>query len=312
MSNKFNVEPPKANDKVNTPFQELKAQLQGRSLFIMMPLYGGMVNGTTAKCVSETLLLGQKLGIDVRISYIFNESLINRARNYLMQNFLDSDCTHCMSIDGDIAFSPQSVYELLVLQGKKNTDGIEMDIVGALYPKKVISADKVVAAVKAGLCDENPEDIFKYAADFVVNPMVNSTSIDLAKPIHVQDIGTGFMLTSREVINKIRRNSSHLKYKPDHIRSAGFDGTRPIYNLFEVTIDEESNRLLSEDYGFLRLAKRSGCNCFAMPWMELGHIGTFMFKGSLLNIAKLANVIKDEYKISLSGPLQKRNENENK
>lgn len=303
----FTVEAPKKEPEKKNIFNELKARLQGKSLFIMMPLYGGIVNGMTAKCISETLLLGQKLGLDVKTSYIFNESLINRARNYLMQNFLDSECTHCMFIDGDVVFSPQSIFELLALQGSEEpTSKKVMDIVGALYPKKVLSSDKIVAAVKAGLCDENTDDIFKYGVDFVVNP-ISTNSLDLSKPIHVQDIGTGFMLTSREVINKIRRNSPHLKYTPDHVRTPGFDGSRPIYNLFEVCIDEESNRLLSEDYGFLRLAKRNDLNCFAMPWMELGHYGNFMYKGSLMNLAKLSNAIKDEYKISLSGPLKKRN-----
>lgn len=285
---------------------DLKEKLKGKSLFIATPMFGGVCQGLFAKSMNELLVIAQQLGVKVQASNIYNESLINRARNYLLQTFLDTDMTHMMWIDADIAFNPYDVFVLLAYSGEKDPiNNKSMDIVGGLYPKKTLAADKMVQAVKSGLCDENPEDIFKYAADLVVNP-VGGGAIDISKPIQVSEIGTGFMLLSRDVINKIRAKNPQLKYKPDHIRTAGFDGSRPIYNLFEILIDPDSNRLLSEDYGFLRLAKQLDMNIFVFPWIKLIHIGTWFFKGSIQDLGALHNKIQEDYSISFSGPIVKR------
>jgi hypothetical protein len=284
--------------------EELKKRLVGRSIFVATPMFGGVCHGMFAKSINELIIVGSNLGVEVRTSNIFNESLINRARNYLLQTFLDSDMTHIMWIDADISFNAYDVFTMLAYcDAEDPVSKKSMDIVGGLYPKKSLASDKMVAAVKAGLCDENPEDIFKYSGDLVVNPVNGGTSIDVSKPIQVSEIGTGFMMMSKESVNKMRRKNSHLKYTPDHVRTAGFDGSRKIYNLFEILIDPESNRLLSEDYGFLRLAREIDLNIFVFPWIKLIHIGSWFFKGDLQSLAVLYGKIGDDYNVSLSGPL---------
>ena len=81
---------------------------------------------------------------------------------------------------------------------------------------------------------------------------------------------------------------------------------RKIYNLFEILIDPESNRLLSEDYGFLRLARKIDLNIFVFPWIKLTHIGNWFFQGDLQSLAVLYSKIGDDYHISMSGPLVKK------
>lgn len=311
MSSKpsFNIEEPKnpQQDNQQKQIEELKKRLQGKSLFVATPMFGGVCQGLFAKSINELLIIATRLGVEVKTSNIYNESLINRARNYLLQSFLDSDCTHIMWIDADISFNPYDVFTLLAYCGEKDpVHKRTMDIVGGLYPKKTLAADKMVQAVKAGLCDDNPEDIFKYSADLVMNP-IDGGSIDISKPVQVSEIGTGFMLMSKESVNKIRRKNPHLKYTPDHVRTAGFDGSRPIYNLFEIKIDENSNRLLSEDYAFLKLAREAGLTIFVFPWIKLIHVGTWFFQGDLLSLGVLYNKISETHHISLSGPLVPKN-----
>jgi hypothetical protein len=308
---KFDIKEPSAsaapNDAHASLIKNLKEKLKGKSVFIATPMFGGVCQGLFAKSMNELLVVAQQLGVKVQASNIYNESLINRARNYLLQTFLDTDMTHIMWIDADIAFNPYDVFVLLAYCDEKDPiNNKPMDIVGGLYPKKSLAADKMVQAVKAGLCDENPEDIFKYAADLVVNP-VGGYSIDISKPIQVSEIGTGFMMMSRDTVNNIRQKNPQLKYKPDHIRTAGFDGSRPIYNLFEIMIDPDTNRLLSEDYGFLRLAKKLNLNIFVFPWIKLIHIGSWYFKGSIQDLGVLHNKINENYSMSFSGPLIKKN-----
>lgn len=308
MSKKFNIkqEEKTPDVKKQQEVDVLKQRLKGKSLMIATPMYGGKCEGLFTDAISSLMILSQKIGLNVKTKYLFNESLINRARNYLMQSFLDSDCTHIMWIDADIAFNPYDVLSLLAYCDEKDpVTKKEMHIVGGLYPKKTLAADKMVAAVKAGLCDENPESILKYAGDLVFNP-IGSGSFKIDKPILVSEVGTGFMLMSKESVNKIRRKNPQLKYKPDHVRTEGFDGSRQIYNLFDVRVDEESNRLLSEDYSFLKYAKDVGLNVFAFPWIKLFHVGTYIFQGNLMDISVLQNEIKEEYLVNPSGPLIKK------
>jgi hypothetical protein len=51
---------------------------------------------------------------------------------------------------------------------------------------------------------------------------------------------------------------------------------------FATSIEPDSNRLLSEDYHFCRLARLNGTKVWAAPWVELGHIGSYKFEGKLL------------------------------
>jgi hypothetical protein len=311
MSNKpkFEISQPKDQQQEEQiqKIEDLKRRLVGKSLFVATPMFGGVCHGMFAKSINELLIIGGRLGVEVRTSNIFNESLINRARNYLLQTFLDSEMTHIMWIDADISFNAYDIFTLLAYCDAEDPfTKKSMDIVGGLYPKKTLAADKMVAAVKAGLCDVNPEDIFKYSADLVVNPVGGGGVIDITKPIQVSEIGTGFMLMSKESVNKMRRKNEQLKYTPDHIRTPGFDGSRKIYNLFEILIDPDSNRLLSEDYGFLRLARKIDLNIFVFPWIKLIHIGNWFFQGDLQSLAVLYNKIGDDYHISMSGPLVKK------
>lgn len=286
---------------------DLQKRLVGKNLFVATPMFGGVCQGMFAKSINELLIIGNKLGVEIRTANIYNESLINRARNYLLQSFIDSGSTHIMWIDADISFNPYDVFTMLAYCDDKDpVTGKSMDIVGGLYPKKALAADKMVEAVKAGLCDENPEDIFKYSGDLVVNPVNGGGSIDITKPIQVSELGTGFMLTSKESIIRIQNKNPHLQYTPDHVRTEGFDGSRKIYNLFEIKIDEVSNRLLSEDYAYLKLAREAGENIFVFPWIKLTHIGNWHFQGDLQSLAVLYNKIGDDFHISLSGPLVRK------
>ena len=65
-------------------------------LFVATPMYGGMCHGVyTQSVLSMPGVLAQS-GIEVVFSFMFNESLIQRARNGLTHLFMKSDCTHLL------------------------------------------------------------------------------------------------------------------------------------------------------------------------------------------------------------------------
>jgi hypothetical protein len=223
-------------------------------------------------------------GIGIHFYYLFNESLIQRARNYIADEFLRSDCTHLLFIDADIGFNPRDVLGLLAVQ---ISDPEKYNIVTGLYPKKTIAWEKVQKAAAAGKGDENPFDLEQYTADYVFNPVNRVSSFNISEPLEIGEGGTGFMLIPRATFEKFAAAYPELSYKPDHVRTDQFDGSREIHAYFDCIIDPETKRYLSEDYFFCKKARQAGMQIWTCPWMQLQHIGSYIFKGSLSHIGSL-------------------------
>jgi len=257
--------------------------LRKRKIFVATPMYGGMCTGQYCKSSADLAILSSKYGMDVRFFYLYNESLITRARNYLVDEFLRSDCTHLMFIDADIGFDPDDVIALSVIA----ETGSDKEVVCGPYPKKCISWEKIKKAVDRGFADKDPQQLEKYVGDYVFNPTDGQDSIALNEPVEVLEGGTGFMIIQRGVFEKYKKAYPHLSYKPDHVRTEHFDGSREIHAYFDCVIDPKTKRYLSEDYMFCQYARDAGMKVWLCPWMKLEHQGTYVFGGSLVDLANL-------------------------
>ena len=273
--------------EISVPISELRK----KRIFVATPMYGGMCSGMYTKASCDLATTATKYEIDVKFFYLFNESLITRARNYCVDEFLRSGYTHLMFIDSDICFNPEYVLTLAALSGE------DKPIVGAPYPKKCIAWEKVRNAVDKGLSDERPDDLAEYTGDFVFNPAEGATQISLTEPVEVLETGTGFMMVTREALEKYRDAYPKFSYKPDHNRSEHFTGDRYIHAFFDTVIDNDvwlgegnsngSDRYLSEDYMFCQLSRKIGLSTWLCPWMDLQHVGSYVFDGSLKSLGKL-------------------------
>jgi len=259
-------------------------KLKETSIFVATPMYGGNCSGMFCKSTNDLATICAKYGIKVAFYYLFNESLIQRARNYCVDEFLRSDCTHMMFIDADIGFDPKDVLSLLGLQV---TYPDKYDVLAAPYPKKAISWEKVKKAVKLGKSEENPFDLMHYASDYVFNPIAGIKSFRIDETVEVSEAGTGFMLIPRSVFDKYKVAYPELSYKPDHLRSENFDGSKEIMAYFDCAIHPETKRYLSEDYFFCWNVRKAGMKVHMCPWMQLNHVGTYIFRGSMAAIAGL-------------------------
>ena len=260
-------------------------QLRGYKLFIGTPMYGGNCSGLFTKSCNDLAMLCTKAGIEIRFYYLFNESLVQRARNYVVDEFLRSDSTHLMFIDSDIHFNAKDVLALL---GLAVHDPENYNVMTGPYPKKTIAWEKVQVASKAGRGDESPFALENYTSDFVFNPVRGMKGeFKLHEPIEVSEAGTGFMLIGREVFDKYREAYPELEYKPDHVRTENFDGDRNITAYFDCIIDPETKRYLSEDYFFCQYARKAGLKVWMCPWMNINHVGTHIFKGNMAAIGSL-------------------------
>lgn len=253
-------------------------QLRKYKIFIATPMYGGNANGLYVKSILDLQGMLTHYGIESRFSFLFNESLITRARNYLVDEFLRSEnFTHLLFIDSDIHFDPNDVLAMLAL---------DKDIIGGPYPKKSINWNNVAAAMKAKP-DVNPGELDKVTGDYVFNPVPGTKQFKVTEPLEVMEIGTGFMMIKREVFHKFKEEYPHLRYKPDHAGQANFDGSRYIHAYFDTVIDPDSHRYLSEDYMFCQYWRAVGGSVWLCPWMKTQHVGTYAFTGDMTKIAEL-------------------------
>lgn len=276
---------PENGVNIEVPVELLRKQ----KIFLATPMYGGQCAGMFAKSVADLTSLCTHYGISVQLYFLFNESLITRARNYVCDEFMRSDCTHLMFIDSDIGFDPNDVVALLALTVIENEDGSDnpYDIIGGPYPKKCISWEKIVMAVEQGKAEQSPQDLEKFVGDFVFNPKGGTREIPLGRPCEVLEIGTGFMLIRRSTMEKFRDAYKQYMYRPDHVRTAAFDGSRLIMQYFQAEIDPESLRYLSEDYWFTQKSQQIGLRTWLCPWMKLSHMGSYVFAGSLADLASI-------------------------
>jgi hypothetical protein len=258
-------------------------ELRKKKIFVATPMYGGVCGGQYCKSSADLASLAAQYGMDVRFFYLFNESLITRARNYLVDEFLRSDCTHLMFIDSDIGFDPNDVIALSVIA----EEGTDKHIVCGPYPKKCIAWEKIKRAVDKGFADRDPEQLERYVGDYVFNPKEGTGSIPLDEPVEVLEGGTGFMMIQRAALEKFRDAYPQYMYLPDHVRTEHFDGSREILMAFQAEVDPKSKRYLSEDYWFCQKAWDIGVKTWLCPWMKLQHMGSYVFAGSLIDLAQI-------------------------
>lgn len=257
--------------------------LRKKKLFVAVPMYGGQCAGLFCRSIMDLSSLCSAHGVPFQVYFLFNESLVQRARNYCVDEFLRSDATHMLFIDSDIGFDPRDVFVMMALQ----SDASDYDVITGPYPKKTISWEKILQAVNKGVADEDPTVLDRYVGDYVFNPKGDVTSFAINKPVEVREAGTGFMMIRRKTFEDYEKAFPELHYKPDHARTEHFDGSREIMAYFDCIIEPETKRYLSEDYFFCYNVQKMGGKVWLCPWMKLQHVGSFVFGGSLADLASI-------------------------
>jgi len=258
-------------------------EVRKKKLFIATPMYGGMNHGLYMKSCLDLQTVMMKYNIEVKFSFLFNESLITRARNYLVDEFLRTDYTHMMFIDSDIHFDPNDVIALLAL---------DKDVIGGPYPKKSINWGNVAETARRNP-DLNPKELENLVGEYVFNVVKGTQQFQVSEPLQVMEIGTGHMMIKRQVFEKLAEAFPNIRYKPDHVGQAHFDGSRYIHAYFDTVIDSKesitgggSDRYLSEDYMFCQMWRKIGGEVWLCPWMKTQHIGTYAFTGNMPAVAQ--------------------------
>ena len=234
---------------------------------IATPMYGG---NAKSMYVASTIELLNKLamsGHQVFQTVITNESLITRARNSLVHEFLKSDADALLFIDADHGFIADDILRM-VESGK--------DLIGGVYPMKAINWSNVRKAALAG-----KENLEEYAGFFAVNFLQEAQSFQYYEPFKVRDIGTGMMFITRKVFEELKPVCK--QYKNNSINNGRIEDAY-ITEYFTTMIDPDGDILLSEDYAFCYMWRELGNDVYAAPWVRLTHAGDYNFSGSFLKM----------------------------
>ena len=245
--------------------------MSGTKVFVATPMYGGMCSGFYMQSVMQLQQVLSMRGYHMAVSMMFNESLITRGRNALVHQFLKTDFTHLLFIDADIRFDPNHVAMLF---------DANKDVISGIYPKKEINWHSVQEAVKRDV----PMDQLKHhTGSWVINLVGYQASVDVPQnePLEVWAGGTGMMLIKRQVFETLAEHVPSYLNDVTDLHNAMQPRER-IHEFFATSIEPRTERLLSEDYHFCRIWRQQGGKIYAAPWMDLGHVGTYVFEGRLL------------------------------
>lgn len=232
-------------------------------VFIATPMYGGMGHiGYIASMIRLVILLTER-NIKYTIKMLPSESLITRGRNKLCHMFLeDEKATHLLFIDADIAFNPEDIIQLLLL---------DKDVIGLPYAIKDIKWERIRNVMTNGTISiEKLKEAGQHVV-FNVEKIEDLTKVD-NNMIRVKEIGTGLMMIKRSVITKMIEANPDLysiDYNQEHCPK--------IYHLFDTIIDKD-RRFLSEDYAFCKLWKLLGGEIYLYLPVKTIHFGPYPFE----------------------------------
>ena len=221
---------------------EKRFSLTGRKLMIAIPAYDGKLNISAAFQLPQLALVAQKHGFQIHLAHLSGCSIITRARNSLVNQFLESDCTEMLFVDADINFTQQDVLRIMAL-------GSDKDILAGAYPRR--AKDQM------------------FFADLYYN---EHGGIELTEEglLRVNRIGTGFMFIRRHVLESLKEAHPEWKYWVDVEK-------KHHYSFFDFAVTEEG--YMGEDYLFCDRARALGFTVYVDPEVNLGHFGSTEFTG---------------------------------
>lgn len=229
--------------------QQKSFDLQGRKLFVAIPAYDFKV---TMKLAIALAQLSQKVmqhGIGIQIGSICGCSVVSRARNLLVYNFLESDCTDLLFIDADINFEPDDVLRLLAWGS--DTKGIVAGV-----PRTRREPKRYITVLDY---DEKTKEL-----------TMNNMGL-----VRACRVATAFMLVRRKVFETLRDTHPEWQY-------AGEEGDdRILHSYFDFK--STSTGYMGEDFLFCDRVREAGFEVWIDPTIKLGHMGVMEYMGDFGN-----------------------------
>ena len=235
-------------------------------LYVATPCYGCKLNAAFAACLLQLQGECMKRGISMACQLLGNESLVQRARNILIEQFYQSGAKYLLFLDADLAFSPSAVLDRLLPFARAHPDAV----VTGVYPKKSYDWSRIDPA--------SAEPVSMQVCDFNINIVDAEAKVDNGF-VQVLDSATGCMMIPRGVIETMKAALPELQCVNDI--NPGKHPVTEYVAVMDCMIDPESRRYLSEDYAFCRRFQQLGGKIFVDLASGMCHIGTHTFEGDI-------------------------------
>ena len=218
---------------------EKSFNVAGRRLMVAIPAYDGKLNIKSAFALANLAIQTAQAGVTLYLTQVSGCSLITKARNMLVADFLASDATDLLFVDADVIITADDVMRLLALSGDK-------DITAGAYPRR--SKDK------------------KFFTDL---HLTDDGKLEFADGmLRVKRIGTGFMLIRRHVLETLRDKHPEWRCYNNVLE-------RDEHAIFDFQIKD--GEYYGEDYTFCNRAAEEGFTVHLDTDINLPHVGTEEF-----------------------------------
>lgn len=234
--------------------REAQQDLPRLKLMIATPCYMQQVFSPYTESMLQTIRMLDQIGVEWQTQYLNGDSYIDRAKNSIVANFLESDCTDLLMIDSDMQWHPDAVGRML-----RHTQ----EVVAGFFPMK---------NAWGTFCGH-------------LMPDADGNSPDLSKAVELWDgsclfpaylLPGGFLRFKRAALERFADYYSDVVYqdvcadpsKPDRVYTAFFEC---------MTFDHIR---YGEDATFCRRARDMGIELWCDPNIQFGHYGVKGFHGN--------------------------------
>ena len=233
--------------------KEMNIKTQKFGLYIGTPLYSEEVN---LAYMDSIILLSKELekaGIPSIRQHVIHTSLITKARNECISNFMNNTkLDYFIFIDADIGFKALDIIKLM---------NYDKPLVAGTYPKKHLRWEEIQKCFYNDT-PESSKELLEKTSEYTIYDKGKNKKCVKTGLLEVDRVGTGFMMIKRDLIKKVAKKYPELMYKEN-----GKKG----YGLFESAIINKEH--LSEDYAFCERVKGVGEKIYIDPKIKLTHNG---------------------------------------
>lgn len=219
---------------------EKSINLAGRKLMVCIPAYDNKLNIDSAFALANLAVKVQPLGVKLILTHVSGCSLITKARNGLVADFLASDADALLFVDADVVVNADAILRLFALSVGK-------DITAGIYPRR--GSDR------------------KFFLDYHLDER-GALEFDDNGLLRIQRIGTGFMMIQRHVLETMI--AKHPEWAYDNNVT-----NRTEHAIFDLAI--VNGEYYGEDYLFCDRATADGFTVFLDPSISLPHVGSEKF-----------------------------------
>lgn len=226
-------------------------QVPGPKVMVGMPIGSGSLPWDTAVSLMSTVRAADKAGIPIRVEAPTGCSVVQWARSTIVEGFLKTDFTHLFWIDADITWAPNDFFRILGFAGV-------LDSVGASYPFK----------------KEPTEYLINLAGEPGKVEVNNAT-----RCVRINSMAIGFTCMKRAVVEAVAKTKPRVRDDHNGLEYA---------DVFRVDRTARSTPR-GEDVAFYDDARELGFSAWLDPSVNVGHIGTKVYRGDVIDALGLQN-----------------------